>query len=730
MFTADWAFRFAVALGLGLLLGLEREWAKDEDESTFAGIRTFAMITLTGAVAAFLQDELGLNGLAIGAFAAIGTLIVVSYAVTAAKGEVGMTTEVSALLAFVVGMLCGFGQEGVASAAAVASLLLLALKDYLHRLARRVEVADIYATLKFALISLIILPLLPNETFGPPPIDVINPYKIWWMVVLIAGLNFVGYLLVKVLGNEHGIGLTGVLGGLVSSTAVTLSFSQRSRKEPAQAQAFVLAIVLAWTIMFVRVVVMTAIVYRPLAAPLGVALGMMTIVGIGVSLVLWRRGRSRSTGTVTTGANPFELGEAIKFGLLFGVVTVAAKAAQEYFGETGLYLAGAVAGLTDVDAIALSMANLAATSPDSTAVAARTIVIAVLANTATKTAMAASMGAPKLRRTLLFTTGLLLVAAVIGIVLANQSHTRDLGGLPMTIRQDLIDRFRVPPGKKLKLKDHDPGWAQTKEMKELGKDTVKERAQAILAENLAELAHAQELLYANDVYSVLVCLQAMDAAGKDGTIKHVMTGMNPQGVQVFAFKAPSAEELDHNFLWRYMKALPERGRIGIFNRSYYEDVLVVRVHPELLERQKLPPGKRGAGFWKDRYEDINAFERHLVRNGTVVVKFFLNVSKKEQKQRFLERLDNPEKNWKFSSADLAERGHWDDYVEAFEEALSATSTEWAPWYVVPADNKWITRAVVADLLSSAIEELGLEAPKVPKDKKRELDAARKKLLAE
>jgi len=420
MFTADWAFRFAVALGLGLLLGLEREWAKDDREQSFAGVRTFALITLTGAVTAFLQQELGLDGLALAAFAAIGALIVVSYAVTAAKGDVGMTTEVSALLAFVLGALCGFGQVGVASAAAVASLLLLALKDYLHQLARRVEIADIYATVKFALISVIVLPLLPNETFGPAPLDVINPYKVWLMVVLIAGLNFVGYVLVKVLGNEHGIGLTGVLGGLVSSTAVTLSFSQRSRKEPRQAQAFVLAIVLAWTIMFVRVVVMTAVVYRPLAAPLGIALGLMTVAGLGVSLVLWRRSRSGPTGTVTTGANPFELGEAIKFGLLFGVVTVAAKAAEVYLGEGGLYLAGAVAGLTDVDAIALSMANLAATSPDSTTVAARTIVIAVLANTATKTVMAVSMGAPQLRRTLLFTTGLLLVSAIGGVIIASQ----------------------------------------------------------------------------------------------------------------------------------------------------------------------------------------------------------------------------------------------------------------------------------------------------------------------
>jgi PPK2 family polyphosphate:nucleotide phosphotransferase len=298
------------------------------------------------------------------------------------------------------------------------------------------------------------------------------------------------------------------------------------------------------------------------------------------------------------------------------------------------------------------------------------------------------------------------------------------------IRHDLIERLRVPAGKKIRLEDYDPGWAQTKEMKELGKDVVKARAQEILQQNLADLAEAQELLYANDVYSVLVCLQAMDAAGKDGTIKHVMTGVNPQGVQVYAFKAPSAEEIDHNFLWRYMRALPERGRIGIFNRSYYEDVLVVRVHPELLERQKLPPGKRGERFWKDRYDDINAFERHLVRNGTVILKFFLNVSKDEQKKRFLERLDNAEKHWKFSTADLAERAHWDAYTGAFEDALSATSTEWAPWYVIPADNKWVTRAVVADILTSAIRDLGLEAPKVSKEKKRELAAARKKLLAE
>jgi PPK2 family polyphosphate:nucleotide phosphotransferase len=298
------------------------------------------------------------------------------------------------------------------------------------------------------------------------------------------------------------------------------------------------------------------------------------------------------------------------------------------------------------------------------------------------------------------------------------------------IRQALMERFRVAPGKKVRLADHDPGWAQTKELKELGKDVVKERAQEILAQNLEDLAEAQERLYANDVYSVLVCLQAMDAAGKDGTIKHVMTGVNPQGVQVFAFKAPSPEELDHNFLWRYMRALPERGRIGIFNRSYYEDVLVVRVHPELLEKQKLPPGKRGQGFWKDRYEDINSFERHLVRNGTLVIKFFLNVSKKEQKRRFLERLENEEKNWKFSTADLAERGHWDEYTGAFEDMLGATSTDWAPWYVVPADNKWFTRIAVAAAVIETLDSMGLAYPEVGKEKLAELARTRRALMAE
>ncbi len=296
------------------------------------------------------------------------------------------------------------------------------------------------------------------------------------------------------------------------------------------------------------------------------------------------------------------------------------------------------------------------------------------------------------------------------------------------IRKEIIDLFRVPVGKKLRLKDHNPGWKQTDEFEDFGKDAIKERSKEILNQNLKDLAEAQNLLYAGDRYSVLIVLQAMDTAGKDGTIKHVMSGVNPQGCQVFSFKKPSAEELDHNFLWRHMKCLPERGRIGIFNRSYYEDVLVVKVHPELLGHQQ-PRGKEKIGkkFWEERYEDINAFERHLVRNGTLILKFFLNVSKDEQRQRFMERLERPEKNWKFSSADLTERGYWDDYMAAYEDAFTATSTEWAPWYVIPADYKWVTRAVIADIITTAIRGLDLQYPEVTPEQKKLLEEARKKL---
>jgi len=299
------------------------------------------------------------------------------------------------------------------------------------------------------------------------------------------------------------------------------------------------------------------------------------------------------------------------------------------------------------------------------------------------------------------------------------------------IRKDIIDLLRATPGKKFRLKEHNPSWKQSEEFSELGKDATKERAKQVLEANLADLAEAQDLLYADNRYSVLIVLQAMDAAGKDGTIKHVMSGVNPQGCQVFSFKKPSTEDLQHNFLWRYMKCLPERGRIGIFNRSYYEDVLVVKVHPELIGR-RLPRAKEKVGkkFWQARYDDINAFERHLVRNGTVILKFFLNVSKEEQKERFMERLRNPDKHWKFSASDLAERGFWDQYMDAYQDAIRATSTKWAPWHIVPADYKWVARAAVADIVTTAIRDLDLSYPEVTPEQHKLLEEARTKLAQE
>ncbi|HUE69976.1 MAG TPA: polyphosphate kinase 2 family protein [Pirellulaceae bacterium] len=290
-----------------------------------------------------------------------------------------------------------------------------------------------------------------------------------------------------------------------------------------------------------------------------------------------------------------------------------------------------------------------------------------------------------------------------------------------------LDQFLISPGEKVKLKDHDPTWEGDRK---IPKEKRKEFAQELLKGDVEELAEAQELLYAADTWSVLLIFQAMDAAGKDSTIKHVMRGINPQGCQVYSFKHPSHEELDHNFLWRCMKVLPERGRIGIFNRSYYEEVLIVKVHPDLVAAQRIPNGKINKDFWQARYDDINAFERHLARNGTLILKFFLNVSKKEQKQRFLDRLNEPEKLWKFNPGDVKERGLWDEYMEAYEEMLRETSTEWAPWYVVPADHKWVTRAVVARIVSLKIKSLKLAYPEVTKEQKAAIAAARRELERE
>jgi PPK2 family polyphosphate:nucleotide phosphotransferase len=294
--------------------------------------------------------------------------------------------------------------------------------------------------------------------------------------------------------------------------------------------------------------------------------------------------------------------------------------------------------------------------------------------------------------------------------------------------QDVTDRFRIKPGTKVRLKDHDPGWAGDET---LPKKERKRFAHKDLSDELAALAESQELLYAADSWAVLVILQAMDAAGKDSTIKHVMSGVNPQGVQVYSFKHPSAEELDHNFLWRYMKAAPERGRIGIFNRSYYEEVLIVKVHPELVQAQHLPdPDPAKKKFWKARYQDINNLERHLTRNGTAVIKFFLHVSKEEQRRRFLDRVNDPTKHWKLSPADLAERAYWDDYQRAYEQTLTATSTDWAPWYVIPADHKWVTRALVARIVIGIIRGLALHYPAVTPQTPKLIEEARRRLEEE
>jgi PPK2 family polyphosphate:nucleotide phosphotransferase len=289
------------------------------------------------------------------------------------------------------------------------------------------------------------------------------------------------------------------------------------------------------------------------------------------------------------------------------------------------------------------------------------------------------------------------------------------------VRAQLLAELAVAPGEPANLAGRDTGWAG---------NALKEQAKASLAKNIERLSDAQELLWATDQYALLIVLQAMDAAGKDSAIEHVMSGVNPQGVQVVSFKKPSSEELDHDFLWRTAKALPERGRIGIFNRSHYEEVVALRVHPEWLEAQRLPPGERDEAFWQERYEDINAFERHLERNGTKIVKFFLHVSKDVQKERFFARLDRPGKEWKFNAADVAERERWDDYMAAFEAAISATSTAWAPWYVIPADHKWLTQALVAGVVVEALETLELRWPEVsPSEHAANLEA-RKRLEAE
>jgi PPK2 family polyphosphate:nucleotide phosphotransferase len=282
--------------------------------------------------------------------------------------------------------------------------------------------------------------------------------------------------------------------------------------------------------------------------------------------------------------------------------------------------------------------------------------------------------------------------------------------------------YRVEHGKKFRLKDYDPG--------DTAKLESEERAKELLAQGISRMVELQDKLYAQQRWGLLLIFQAMDAAGKDGVIKRVMSGINPQGCQVYSFKAPSTEELNHDYMWRNMRCLPERGRIGIFNRSHYEEVLVVRVHPELLANERIPPSLVNKNIWEERFQDIRAWERYLSRNGFVIRKFFLNLSKKEQKKRFLSRLDEPEKNWKFSTGDLHEREHWDEYMKAYEEMIANTSTPEAPWYVIPADHKWFTHLAVSAAIVETLDDLNLSYPKVDAQKQKELEAAKKALMGD
>jgi PPK2 family polyphosphate:nucleotide phosphotransferase len=290
--------------------------------------------------------------------------------------------------------------------------------------------------------------------------------------------------------------------------------------------------------------------------------------------------------------------------------------------------------------------------------------------------------------------------------------------------------LRVAPGTKADLAGRDTRWSGGGELDLLSNDELDAQAKEILSKGVERLQDAQELLWASDSYALLLVFQAMDAAGKDSTIKHVMSGVNPQGVSVVSFRGPSSEELDHDFLWRISKALPERGRIGIFNRSHYEEVIALRVHPEWLQAQRLPTSDRGPRFWTERYDDINAFERHLDNTGTKIVKFFLHVSKGEQKRRFMARLDNPDKLWKFNADDVGERARWDDYMQAFEHAITATSTDWAPWFVIPADRKHVLQAMVASIVADAIESLDLRWPTVSAEDQQANEEARRALDGE
>ena len=410
----DLFYRFGAALAIGFLIGLQREYAHGgPGREIFAGERTLALMGLVGCTAAMAADVLASPWAFVGILAPIGALIVVAYFVAAWRGHVGLTSEVAALVTILAGALCYWGYLALAVAVTVATIVLLSLKMEMDIFVRRITKEDIYATLKFAVITAIVLPVLPNQSFGPPPLDVLNPYRIWLMVVFISGISFLGYVLVKVVGSRQGIGLTGLLGGLASSTAVTLSFSQRSQSEPELAKPFALAITVAWTVMFSRVLVVVAALNTALLSTLWLPIAASAVVGLAYCIYLYFSQHTDEAGKVDF-SNPFELGPAIKFGLIYGVILLVSKAAQTYLPTAGVYLASIVAGLTDVDAITLSMAELSNTGGLDLSTAARAIVLAAMSNTAVKGGIVLSSGAPALRRAV-WPGFVLMLATGIGV---------------------------------------------------------------------------------------------------------------------------------------------------------------------------------------------------------------------------------------------------------------------------------------------------------------------------
>ncbi len=413
MEQADLFYRFGAALAIGFLIGLQREYAHGgPGKEIFAGERTLALMGLVGCTAAMAADVLASPWAFVGIILPLSALVAIAYFVAAWRGRVGLTTEVAALVTILAGALCYWGYLPLAVAIAVATTVLLSIKMETDTFVRRITREDIYATLKFAVITAIVLPVLPNRTYGSPPLDVLNPYKIWLMVVFISGISFLGYVLVKVVGSRQGIGLTGLLGGLVSSTAVTLSFSQRSQSEPELAKPFALAIMVAWTVMFSRVMVEVAALNAALLSTLWLPVAASAAVGLAYCVYLYLSQRTDEEGEVNF-SNPFELGPAVKFGLIYAVILLISKAAQMYLGDTGLYLSSIIAGLTDVDAITLSVAELSrAGSGLSLSTGARAIVLATMSNTVVKGGIVLSSGSPALRRALWPGLVLMLVAGI------------------------------------------------------------------------------------------------------------------------------------------------------------------------------------------------------------------------------------------------------------------------------------------------------------------------------